>query len=316
MHEFLSIIERLRSHSHYARRLTGANSDLVDDLQAHYTRPFSRTDMEDFLREELTRKPGELKSALRRLRQRVWLRSAARDLSGLADLAEVMATMTALAEVAIASAQASAQQELVSRFGAPIGDESSTAQELIVVAMGKLGGAELNVSSDVDLIFVYPDDGKTNGAHQISNQEFFTQLGKQIIATLAETTSEGFVFRVDMRLRPYGESGALAISFPALEAYLITQGRPWERYAWIKARPISGAQHEALNAIIKPFVFRRYLDYGAVAIARTPPPNSNRSNAPRPDRQYQARARRHSRNRISGASIPTHSRRPRCSFAR
>ena len=195
MHEFLSIIERLRSHSHYARRLTGANSDLVDDLQAHYTRPFSRTDMEDFLREELTRKPGELKSALRRLRQRVWLRSAARDLSGLADLAEVMATMTALAEVAIASAQASAQQELVSRFGAPIGDESSTAQELIVVAMGKLGGAELNVSSDVDLIFVYPDDGKTNGAHQISNQEFFTQLGKQIIATLAETTSEGFVFR-------------------------------------------------------------------------------------------------------------------------
>jgi [glutamine synthetase] adenylyltransferase / [glutamine synthetase]-adenylyl-L-tyrosine phosphorylase len=268
MHEFLSIIERLRSHSHYARRLTGANPILVDDLKARYGQPFSRVEMEDFLREESTRNPGELKSALRRLRQRVWLRTAARDLSGLADLAEVMVTMTALAEVAIASAQISAQQDLVSRFGSPIGDESNAPQELIVVAMGKLGGAELNVSSDIDLIFVYPEEGQTNGTRQISNQEFFTLLGKQIIAALADITPEGFVFRVDMRLRPYGDSGALAISFPALEAYFITQGRPWERYAWIKARPISGAQHEALNGIAKPFVFRRYLDYGAVAQLR------------------------------------------------
>ena len=268
MHAFPTIVERLRSHSYYARRLTAAHPHLVDNLQAHYAEPFSRADMLRFLSEESAREPGELKSALRRLRQRVWLRTATRDLAGIGDLAEVMTTMTQLAEVSVASAQTAAQQDLIGRFGTPIGDESHTAQELIVVAMGKLGGEELNVSSDVDLIFVYPEEGQTNGARQITNQEFFTLLGKQIISALADTSDEGFVFRVDMRLRPYGESGALAISFPALEAYLITQGRPWERYAWIKARPISGTQHEALNAIVKPFVFRRYLDYGAVAQLR------------------------------------------------
>ncbi len=268
MTEFPALIERLRAHSHFASRLIGADPRLLEDLLAGWQQPFSRSEMEKFIAAQEAANPRELTFQLRKLRQRVWLRVASRDLSGIANLDEVMLTMSDLAEVTISVAQSKAQQDLVERFGLPIGAESGAAQELIVVAMGKLGAAELNVSSDVDLIFVYPEEGETNGPRKISNHEYFSVLGKQIIATLADITAEGFVFRVDMRLRPYGESGALAISFAALETYFITQGRPWERYAWIKARPITGARQSELVALVHPFVFRRYLDYGAVAQLR------------------------------------------------
>ena len=109
-----------------------------------------------------------------------------------------------------------------------------------MIAMGKLGGCELNVSSDVDLIFVYPEDGETSGTKSISNHDFFARLGRKLIGSLNDITSDGYVFRVDMRLRPYGESGPLAMSFAMLEEYFITQGREWERYAWIKGRVIAG----------------------------------------------------------------------------
>ena len=262
------VIAQLRAFSRYADRLLNGNPEYEATLLADCGEPFLRAEMDDFLRFELARAPRELKSCLRRLRQSVWLRTAARDLAGTADLAEVMTTITALAEVSIDAAQADAEAELRERYGVPIGNETGAPQQLIVVAMGKLGGHELNVSSDVDLIFVYPEEGDTGGARSISNHEFFSVLGKRLIATLAEITGRGFVFRVDMRLRPYGDSGALAISLPALEAYFITQGRPWERYAWIKARPITGTRHDDLEALVRPFVFRRYLDYGAVAQLR------------------------------------------------
>ncbi len=129
--------------------------------------------------------------------------------------------------------------------------------------MGKLGGGELNASSDIDLVFVYPESGMTDGARPIANQEFFERLGRRVIAALDEVTSDGFVFRVDMRLRPYGDSGPLCSSFVALESYLIAQGRTWERYAWLKARPLTGGQGDALERMIEPFVFRKYLDYDA-----------------------------------------------------
>lgn len=264
----VSIVDRLCSHSHYAQRLMAAHATFRDELLADHNRPFLRPEMEDILRVQAAQNPSALRAVLRRLRQRVWLRVAARDLAGAADLQEVMASTSDLAEVSIAAAQSFALGDLVERFGVPVGAESNSPQELMVVAMGKLGGRELNVSSDVDLIFVYPEEGATNGPRAISNHEFFNQLGKQIISILTEATADGFVFRVDMRLRPYGESGALTISFPALESYFVTQGRPWERYAWIKARPISGVCHEELGALIKPFVFRRYLDYGAIGQIR------------------------------------------------
>jgi len=144
-------------------------------------------------------------------------------------------------------------------------------QKLIVVGMGKLGGGELNVSSDVDLIFVYPEEGDA-----ASLGEFFNRLGRRLIAVLDEATPEGRVFRVDMRLRPWGEDGPLAMSFDALEHYFLTQGREWERYAWIKARSLSGdrprdpgwSAQGALAAVVRPFVFRKYLDFGAFAAVR------------------------------------------------
>ena len=129
--------------------------------------------------------------------------------------------------------------------------------------MGKLGGGELNVSSDVDLVFVYPDDGETDGARPLANREFFERLGRRVIGALNDITPDGYVFRVDMRLRPYGESGPLAVPYSALERYLITQGRAWERYAWLKARALTGARHDELDALVTPFVFRKYLDFDA-----------------------------------------------------
>ncbi len=106
--------------------------------------------------------------------------------------------------------------------------------------MGKLGGGELNVSSDVDLVFVYPEDGDTRRPKALANQDFFDRLGRRVVAALAEPSPEGYVFRIDMRLRPYGDAGPLASSFAALEQYLIAQGRTWERYAWLKARALTG----------------------------------------------------------------------------
>ncbi|MGL4995801.1 MAG: bifunctional [glutamate--ammonia ligase]-adenylyl-L-tyrosine phosphorylase/[glutamate--ammonia-ligase] adenylyltransferase, partial [Deefgea sp.] len=144
----------------------------------------------------------------------------------------------------------------------PIGEESGEKQELIVVGMGKLGGRELNVSSDIDLIFIYPEDGSTNGIKSISNHEYFAQIGKKLIRVIGDTTADGFVFRVDMRLRPFGDSGPLVTSFAALENYLLTQGREWERYAWIKGRALSG-DAKGLMDLVTPFIYRKYLDYGA-----------------------------------------------------
>ncbi len=164
----------------------------------------------------------------------------ARDLGGLADLAEVMDTMTALAEECVRCALHHLDARLARTHGQPLGALSGRPQSLLVVAMGKLGGCELNVSSDIDLIFLYGEEGETAGPGVISNHEYFTRLGRRLINILAELTADGYVFRVDMRLRPYGDSGPLVMSLEMLENYLHTQGREWERYAWVKAREISG----------------------------------------------------------------------------
>ena len=218
-----------------------------------------------------------LKVALRRLRQRVMLRVMERDLSGRADLAEVCATMTALAEVATDATLGLLVPQLAADYGEPRGVDGSR-QELIVVGMGKLGGGELNVSSDIDLVFVYPEDGDAvfpsgrgpdrPASQALSNHEWFGRLGKRFITCLDEVTDEGRVFRVDMRLRPWGDAGPLAMSFDGLEQYLVAQGREWERYAWIKGRALSGDQTGALAGLVRPFVFRKYLDYGAFAAMR------------------------------------------------
>jgi [glutamine synthetase] adenylyltransferase / [glutamine synthetase]-adenylyl-L-tyrosine phosphorylase len=189
---------------------------------------------------------------VRRLRKQVMVKLILRDLNGLADLDEVMQAMTALAEVCIQQAQACLMQVLQAQFGTPLGETGAMPQPLLVIGMGKLGGGELNVSSDIDLIFVYPEDGETDGPRRLSNHEFFTRLGRRLISLINEPTGDGYVFRVDMRLRPYGDSGPLVMSFAALEEYLVSQGREWERYAWIKARVISPANNHACFPLPMP----------------------------------------------------------------
>jgi [glutamine synthetase] adenylyltransferase / [glutamine synthetase]-adenylyl-L-tyrosine phosphorylase len=242
-------------------RLRGAQPEFVAELLARIDEPVALDDNRDEL--AAAQDSVALAQALRRLRQRVVLSTLLRDLTGRADLAEVCATMTRLAEMAITAAVEGHHRQLVEAHGEPIGADSGTPQRLMVVGMGKLGGGELNVSSDVDLVFVYPEDGATAGPKPLANQEFFDRLGRRLIASLADVTADGFVFRVDMRLRPYGDSGPLASSFPALEQYLVTQGRTWERYAWLKARSLTGDRIIELEQLIVPFVFRKYLDYDA-----------------------------------------------------
>ncbi len=216
-----------------------------------------------------------LPRAMRRLRNLIVASLIRRDLEGRADLSEVLDTMTAFADFAIQTHVQALMQDMVQAHGTPVGHESGQTQELMVLAMGKLGGGELNVSSDVDLIFVYPEDGDTviGEATQrpLSNHEFFIRLGKKLVAALSEITEDGFTFRVDMALRPNGSSGALAASLSMVERYLIVQGREWERYAWVKARAVTGkaADIAALDAIVRPFVFRRYLDFGIIDAIRS-----------------------------------------------
>ncbi|HVB49771.1 MAG TPA: bifunctional [glutamate--ammonia ligase]-adenylyl-L-tyrosine phosphorylase/[glutamate--ammonia-ligase] adenylyltransferase, partial [Burkholderiales bacterium] len=254
--------------SRYAEQLLAARPELVAEAVA--TRPaFGRAEMQAALAGAEADDEQALKRRLRRLRQRVLLREMARDLAGEADLAEVCAAMSDLAELTIALALQWADARLAAEHGTPRG-ASGCAERLVVVGMGKLGGRELNVSSDIDLVFLYPEEGDTDGARRLSNHEYFVRLGRKLIALLGEATEDGFVFRVDMRLRPYGDSGPLAASFDALEAYFVAQGREWERYAWIKARALTGedAQREALAAIVRPFVYRKYLDYPTLSAMR------------------------------------------------
>lgn len=211
---------------------------------------------------------------LRRLRHREMVRIALRDLYGWAPLAETMAALSALADFCLAQAHARAWAVQRARHGEPVGEDSGEVQSLVVLALGKLGGCELNYSSDIDLIFAYPEAGQTRATNTvqrtIDNHRFFIGQAQLLIKYLNETTPEGFVFRVDARLRPFGDAGALAVSFDFMESYYQHQGREWERYAMIKARPVCGepAHAEALTSLLRPFVYRRYLDYGAFSSLR------------------------------------------------
>jgi glutamate-ammonia-ligase adenylyltransferase len=200
---------------------------------------------------------------LRRWRRAEFVRIAWRDLAGWASLAETLADLSRAADLALRLAHEFAQRGLAARYGTPR-SAASVEQQLIIVAMGKLGGGELNFSSDIDLVLLYPEAGETDGARAISNEEFFTRLGQALIRLLQQQTAEGFVFRVDLRLRPYGDSGPLVSNAAALEDYLQRHGRDWERYAWVKARAITNqaGYAELFRTAIQPFVYRRYLDFG------------------------------------------------------
>ena len=231
-------IERVYDETGFEIRLTAALESVADETTLH--------------------------QQLRYFRQREMTRIIWRDLAGWADLAETMRELSALADACIRQALATLYQWHSAQLGKPL-NEAGEQQNLIVIGMGKLGAGELNLSSDIDLIFSFSEQGETQGGtRSIGNELFFTRLGQKLVQALDNVTADGFVFRVDMRLRHFGDSGALVSCFDAMEDYYQTQGREWERYAMIKARFITGNDIEksALRSLLRPFVYRRYFDYG------------------------------------------------------
>lgn len=258
-------VARAARLSRYARHLLSADPALAE---APFGEPFSAALMRESLAGIDENDEEALDKALRKLRQALMLRLIVRDLAGLANLAEVVTGATALAEQTLDAALRWHDRDLARQFGRPVGAQSGRPLQLHVVGMGKLGGGELNVSSDIDLVFAYPEEGETDGGRRVSAQEYFTRLARKLIGAISETTADGFVFRVDTRLRPYGEGGPLVVNFDMLEDYFTTQGREWERYAWVKARLLTGDCATALDATVTPFVYRRHLDFSALASLR------------------------------------------------
>jgi len=219
---------------------------------------------------EAARDEAELGRVLRRYRRREMVRIAWREVTGRCEETQTLHELSALAEACIDAGLARLAGWQAQELGQPL-DVQGRPLSLVVLGMGKLGGRELNFSSDVDLIFAYREEGEVEGAPRpLSHGQYFTRLAQRLVNLLDRPTEDGFVFRVDTRLRPFGEAGQLVLSFDAMEDYYQTHGREWERYALIKARPVAGdpADGEALLARLRPFVYRRYLDYGAIAALR------------------------------------------------
>ncbi|MGE5625574.1 MAG: bifunctional [glutamate--ammonia ligase]-adenylyl-L-tyrosine phosphorylase/[glutamate--ammonia-ligase] adenylyltransferase [Bacillota bacterium] len=205
-----------------------------------------------------------LLARLRQIRRREMVRIAWRDLAGLSGLEETLRDLSDLADGCIQGALTHLARWHAEKHGVAR-NLKGQPQSLVVLGLGKLGARELNFSSDVDLIFAYPEAGQSDGERPLENEEYFLRLGQKLAKALDEATVDGFVFRVDLRLRPFGEAGPLAMSFDAMETYYQNHGREWERYAFIKARPVAGdlKAGERLLQALRPFVYRRYLDYGA-----------------------------------------------------
>ncbi|HQT41684.1 MAG TPA: bifunctional [glutamate--ammonia ligase]-adenylyl-L-tyrosine phosphorylase/[glutamate--ammonia-ligase] adenylyltransferase [Polynucleobacter sp.] len=283
MRDFSGQIDFLKQHSTYAQRWLNARPDWEDWLKQKGAQTIDIDGILELLspcQAAILAKgqdEAQFMADLRLARQRLMLWVAFRDLNGMASLQEVTHALSHFAQEALALSISYIREDLQQRFGLPWSTVTDQEMPLMVVGMGKLGGLELNLSSDIDLIFLYEHEGETKGAPKsLSYHEWFTRMGKRLIRLLAEHDANGFVFRVDMRLRPNGDSGPLVCSLDMLEEYLLVQGREWERYAWIKGRliaplPSSPAYkhcEKELDQLIRPFVYRRHLDYGVIASIR------------------------------------------------
>ncbi len=256
----------LASHSRLVQRLQRRYADLLTLLPAGAP---TRDSLSATLA-ALCARGLALDAALRVLRQLTLERLVHLDTLQQAPLSDITRAMTWLAEVTLDAAWQQVQADLDALHGMPT-TASGQRAELWIIGMGKLGARELNVSSDIDLIYVYDEDGETAGNPQgrgrISNQEYFARSVKRMYALIGDTTEHGFVFRVDLALRPNGNSGPSVVSLGALEEYLLVQGREWERFAWMKSRVVAPrsavltGSAQQLRGVVLPFVFRRYLDY-------------------------------------------------------
>ena len=258
--EFTKALKRVFTFSNFVFKSCTQYPAFLKDL--HDSGDLQRTFKTDEFLEKLisylidVKDDAQLSVRLRRFRRYHMVRIAWRDLAGWADLTETMEGLSALADACINQAVFFLYRWQCLKFGIPTAHDGSQ-QQLVVFGMGKLGGRELNFSSDVDLIFAYPETGITQGGLEtINNEEFFVRLCRQLIKIIGAITTDGIVFRVDMNLRPYGESGHMVMSFDAIEEYYQKQGREWERYAWIKARVVAGDKDagETLLKNLKPFV--------------------------------------------------------------
>jgi glutamate-ammonia-ligase adenylyltransferase len=258
--------EKVWSASQFIAASCAREPGLLDHLieQEQLERSLSTDDLERDLSDSVRGATEiEVMDALRRFRRRHMVRIGWRDIAGWANVDETLRDLSTFADVCIEFAYQNAYQALVGRYGTPRGEQTGAAQPMMILGMGKLGGGELNYSSDIDLVFLYPEEGQTDGARSVENAEFFLRLGQKITQMLAAPTAEGIVYRVDLRLRPFGDSGRLALGFAAFENYLQQHGRDWERYAYVKARAITAREHyESLyDETLRPFVYRRYLDF-------------------------------------------------------
>lgn len=250
-------LEHLRYCSEFASDLLARHPDWLEDLNEFH--PPAAT--------ALALQIGEqgLDRGLRLYRNRMMLRIIWRDLCGLATLGETFTSLTRLAELCLQAAIDEHGARLRKKYGRPR-DPEGVEQKLFVIGLGKFGGAELNLSSDIDVMFCYPRRGSCDGPRELENDRFFTRLARRVIASLSDLTEDGFCFRVDTRLRPFGDSGPLTSGMAALEQYYQREGRDWERYALVKARPVAGCLQAGAQLMenLRPFVYRRYIDYGAV----------------------------------------------------
>ena len=247
----------------------GLLSGLLNSSDLH--RSYAAGEMERRLRSELQEinDEAQLQRGLRLFRRTQMVRIIWRDLAGVAPLAETLEDLSALADACVDLALEQLYAWAVTKHGVPQ-DEDGVQQGMVVLGMGKLGARELNLSSDIDLIFAYPRGGETAGRQRLPNEQFFSRIGQQLIKAIGSQTADGFVFRVDTRLRPFGDSGPLVMSFEAMEEYYQNQAREWERYAMIKARVVAGDREagRVLTDMLRPFVYRRYLDFGAIESLR------------------------------------------------
>lgn len=278
-------LEKVAQLSRFVARSLGAIAPGEDEterarrFEALCARPFTRERILERIAD--VREGAVLSITLRNLRRELIAVLVGRNASGLCGYEEVVETMTAFAEEAVRATVGVHARELAARLGVPM-NAAGVPQDLLVVGMGKLGGGELNVSSDIDLIFLYDEDGETRptpefpaARRSVSVEEFYARLARRVIPALNDIEGAGFVFRVDMRLRPNGDAGPIVCSSAMLEEYLYSQGRDWERFAWLKGRIVSvpvftspeafRTQAEGVRALVQPFVFRKYLDFNAIS---------------------------------------------------
>jgi len=271
--ELTGTLPRALACSEYLTDTLARYPDLATTLfeSGRLLRPLEPGELAQFAAEDITIDTDDaaIKKSLRLFRHRELSRIAYRDVTGLATLTETLGELSALADVCTGRAIDWAAYSLDERFGRPIAADGSESR-FVVLGMGKLGGGELNFSSDIDLVFLYSEKAETNGRKSVTAEEYFRALSQRVIQALDDKTIDGFVYRVDVRLRPFGTSGPLAVSEGAFEDYLMTHGRDWERYAYVKARVVNDwdEKDRFYDMVLRPFCYRRYLDYGVFSSLR------------------------------------------------